>query len=40
MTESRSPVLPLLFASGYLLAWTSVGVFAFAVANCRRTHLG
>ncbi len=33
MTERRSPVLPLLFASGYLLAWTSVGVFAFVVAN-------
>jgi predicted metal-binding membrane protein len=33
VTESRSPVAPLLFTSGYLLAWTSVGVFAFAVAN-------
>ena len=33
MTESRSPFAPLLFTSGYLAAWTSVGVFAFAVAT-------
>jgi predicted metal-binding membrane protein len=33
MTKSRSPVAPLLFASGYLVAWTSVGVLAFAVAT-------
>jgi predicted metal-binding membrane protein len=33
MTKSRSPVAPLLFASGYLVAWTSVGVFAFVVAT-------
>src|SRR5580765_4900263 len=33
MTKSRSPVAPLLFAPGYLVAWTSVGVFAFAVAT-------
>lgn len=33
MTRSRSPAAPLLFASGYLAAWTSVGVFAFAVAT-------
>ena len=33
MTTSRSPVAPLLFASGYLVAWTSVGMFAFAVAT-------
>jgi predicted metal-binding membrane protein len=33
MTKSRSPVAPLVFASGYLIAWTSVGVFAFAVAS-------
>jgi predicted metal-binding membrane protein len=33
MTKSRSPVAPLLFTSGYLLAWTSVGVLAFAVAT-------
>ena len=40
MTKSRSPVAPLLFTSGYLVAWTSVGVLAFAVATVRRTHLG
>ena len=33
MTESRSPVAPLLFAAGYLIAWTSVGVLAFAAAT-------
>ena len=33
MTQSRSPVAPLVFASGYLIAWTSVGAFAFAVAS-------
>jgi predicted metal-binding membrane protein len=33
MTKSRSPVAPLLFTSGYLIAWTSVGVLAFAVAT-------
>ena len=33
MTKSRSPVAPLLFTSGYLIAWTSVGVLAFAAAT-------
>ena len=33
MTKSRSPVAPLVFTSGYLVAWMSVGVFAFAVAT-------
>jgi predicted metal-binding membrane protein len=33
LTKSRSPVAPLLFTSGYLVAWTSIGVFAFAVAT-------
>jgi predicted metal-binding membrane protein len=33
MTKSRSPVAPLFFTSGYLIAWTSIGVFAFAVAT-------
>ena len=33
MTESRSPVAPLVFTSGYLAAWTSIGVLAFAVAT-------
>jgi len=33
MTKSRSPIAPLLFSSGYLAAWTSIGVLAFAVAT-------
>jgi predicted metal-binding membrane protein len=33
MTKSRSPVAPLLFTCGYLVAWTGVGVLAFAVAT-------
>jgi len=33
MTKRRSPVAPLLFASGYLLAWTGVAVTAFVVAT-------
>jgi predicted metal-binding membrane protein len=33
MTERRSPFAPLLFTSGYLAAWTSIGVLAFAVAT-------
>ena len=33
MTKSRSPVAPLLFTSGYLAAWTSIGLLAFAVAT-------
>ena len=32
MTKSRSPVAPLAFTSGYLLAWAFVGVLAFAFA--------
>ena len=33
MTESRSPLAPLLFTSGYLVVWTSVGALAFALAT-------
>jgi predicted metal-binding membrane protein len=33
MTKSRSLVAPLMFTSGYLVVWTSVGVFAFALAT-------
>jgi len=33
MTKSRSPVAPLVFASGYLVAWTGVAVTAFVVAT-------
>lgn len=32
MTRRRSAVAPLAFTSGYLLAWTGVGVGAFGVA--------
>src|SRR3954462_3559728 len=31
MTRQRSPVLPLLFAGGYLVTWAGAGVIAFAV---------
>jgi len=31
MTKQRSPLSPLLFASGYLLTWAAAGVVAFAI---------
>jgi predicted metal-binding membrane protein len=31
MTRKRSPVLPLLFAAGYLVTWAGAGVLAFAL---------
>ena len=40
MTKSRSAVAPLAFTSGYLLAWASVGVLAFAVAAVGGTFAG
>ena len=40
MTKSRSPIAPLLFTSGYLVAWTGVGVVAFAVATAAGRSLG
>jgi predicted metal-binding membrane protein len=40
MTKTRSPVAPLLFTSGYLIAWTSAGVFAFALATVGGRALG
>jgi predicted metal-binding membrane protein len=33
MTQGRSPVMPLLFASGYLVSWAVVGVLTFALAT-------
>lgn len=33
MTRQRSPLLPLLFAAGYLATWGGAGVFAFAIAS-------
>ncbi len=32
MTKSRSPIAPLLFTSGYLIAWAGVGALVFGVA--------
>ncbi len=32
MTKSRSPLAPLAFATGYLLAWAGAGALAFALA--------
>ena len=40
MTKSRSAVAPLAFTSGYLLAWASVGLLAFAVAAAGGTFAG
>jgi predicted metal-binding membrane protein len=33
ITRSRSPVGPLLFSAGYLVAWAGIGALAFAVAT-------
>jgi predicted metal-binding membrane protein len=33
MTRRTSPALPLVFAAGYLLTWSLVGVFAYVVAD-------
>jgi len=33
LTKTRSPAPPLVFTSGYLLAWSAVGALAFAVAT-------
>ena len=33
MTRQRSPLAPLLFASGYLLTWAAAGVLAFAIGG-------
>ena len=40
MTKSRSAVAPLALTAGYLLAWASVGVFAFAVEAVGGTFAG
>jgi predicted metal-binding membrane protein len=40
MTKSRSALAPFAFVSGYLLAWASVGVLAFAVAAVGGTFAG
>jgi predicted metal-binding membrane protein len=33
MTKRRSPVAPLVFASGYLLTWAAAGLVAFGVSE-------
>lgn len=33
MTRRRSPLLPLLFAGGYLVTWAGAGLVAFALAQ-------
>jgi len=33
MTRSRSPLLPLFFAAGYLATWATAGALAFALAT-------
>jgi len=40
MTKNRSALAPLAFTSGYLLAWASVGVLAFAIAAVGGTFAG
>jgi predicted metal-binding membrane protein len=40
MTKTRSPYLPLLFTSGYLVAWTGVGALAFVVLSAGRGFSG
>jgi predicted metal-binding membrane protein len=32
MTKSRSPIAPLLFTAGYLVAWAAIGAVVFGVA--------
>ncbi len=33
MTGTRAPIAPFVFTAGYLVAWTSIGVLAFAIAS-------
>lgn len=33
MTRTRSPLSPLLFATGYLMTWAGAGVLAFAIGK-------
>jgi predicted metal-binding membrane protein len=40
MTKQRSPLSPLLFASGYLLTWAAAGVAAFAVGAALNSVAG
>jgi predicted metal-binding membrane protein len=40
MTKQRSPLSPLLFASGYLLTWAAAGVVAFAIGSALSSVAG
>ena len=40
MTRRRSPFAPLVFTSGYLLTWSSVGVLAFGISGFGGSFLG
>jgi predicted metal-binding membrane protein len=40
MTRQRSPLLPFLFAAGYLLTWAAAGVIAFLVGLGASAALG
>ena len=40
MTKQRSPLSPLLFASGYLLTWAAAGVVAFAIGAALNSVAG
>jgi predicted metal-binding membrane protein len=40
MTRQRSPLLPLLFAAGYLLSWAAAGLLAFLIAVIAARSLG
>jgi predicted metal-binding membrane protein len=40
MTRKQSPVLPLFFATGYLITWAGAGVLAFAIGKSATTFAG
>jgi predicted metal-binding membrane protein len=40
MARSNSPVAPLVFTAGYVVAWAAVGVVAFGVYKAGRALLG
>jgi predicted metal-binding membrane protein len=40
MTKERSPLLPLLFTTGYLATWAGAGVVAFALASVGDRAMG
>jgi predicted metal-binding membrane protein len=40
MTKRRTPLAPLMFASGYLLTWAAAGLLAFGISDAGRRLLG